>query len=106
MCDKTKVAGICTVALPNRPADCEAGGSGAAAAGWAGPSQLEVFLACYITYVQIQKKIYGRFPAICLMIYHRQITPLSMILPMPVSPSGMSGISAFPFRTCQSLDEL
>ena len=27
-------------------------------------------------------------------------------LPMPVSPSCMSGISAFPFRTCRSLDEL
>ena len=27
-------------------------------------------------------------------------------LPMPVSPSGVSGISAFPFRTCRSLDEL
>ena len=35
MYDKTKVAGIGTVALPNRPADSEAGGSGAAAAGWA-----------------------------------------------------------------------
>ena len=28
------------------------------------------------------------------------------LLPMPVSPSGVSGISAFPFRTCRSLDEL
>ena len=27
-------------------------------------------------------------------------------VPMPVSPSGVSGISAFPFRTCRSLDEL
>ena len=35
--DKTKVAGIGTVALPNRPADSEAGGSGAAAAEWPAP---------------------------------------------------------------------
>ena len=27
-------------------------------------------------------------------------------VPMPVSPSGVSWISAFPFRTCRSLDEL
>ena len=60
MCDKTKVAGIGTVALQNRPADSEAGGFGAAAAGWAGPSQLEfeVVLTCYITYVKTQKKIF------------------------------------------------
>ena len=31
------MAGIGTVALRNRPADSKAGGSGAAAAGWAGP---------------------------------------------------------------------
>ena len=31
---------------------------------------------------------------------------VSVHLPMPVSPSGVSGISAFPFRTCRSLDEL
>ena len=37
MCDKTKVAGIGTIALPNRPADSEAGGSGVAAAEWPGP---------------------------------------------------------------------
>ena len=36
MCDKTGVAGIGTVALPNRPADSGANGSGAAGAGWAG----------------------------------------------------------------------
>ena len=35
-CDKTKVAGIGTVALPIRPADHEAGGSGTAAT-WACP---------------------------------------------------------------------
>ena len=45
-CDKTTVADFGTVALPNRPADGEAGGSEAAAAGWAGPSQVEVILAC------------------------------------------------------------
>ena len=28
------------------------------------------------------------------------------LLPMPVSPSGVSRISAFPFRTCRSLDKL
>ena len=28
------------------------------------------------------------------------------LLPMPVSPSGVSWISAFPFRTCWSLDKL
>ena len=37
MCDKTKVAGIGAVALLNREAHSEAGDSGAAAAGWAGP---------------------------------------------------------------------
>ena len=36
MCDKTEVAGIGTVALPNRPADSEADGFEAAGAGWAG----------------------------------------------------------------------
>ena len=39
VCGKTKVAGIGTVALPNRPAGSlsEAGGSGAAVAEWPGP---------------------------------------------------------------------
>ena len=70
------MAGISAVALPNRPDDSEAGGSGAAAAGWTGPLQLEGVLACYITYVKAQKKICSRFPAVCLMIYHRYIAPL------------------------------
>ena len=80
MYDQTKVAGIGTVALPNRPADSEAGGCGSAAAGWAGPSQLEVVLACCITYVKTQEKMYSRLQqASCYMpcdIYHRNITPL------------------------------
>ena len=37
VCERTKVAGICTKSLPNRPADSEADGSGAAAAEWPGP---------------------------------------------------------------------
>ena len=41
-----------SVALPNRPANSEEGGSGAAAAGWARTSQIEVVLACFITYVK------------------------------------------------------
>ena len=70
MCDKSKVAGIGTVALPNKPADSKAGGSGAAA-------QLEFVLACCITYVKTQKKLFSRFTAICYNIDHRYITPLS-----------------------------
>ena len=63
MCDKTKVAGIASgpVALLNRPAESEAGGSGAAAAAWAGPAQLEVVLACYRTYVKTQKRYRAGF---------------------------------------------
>ena len=61
VCDKTAVASIGTVALPNWPSDGEAGGSGAAGAGCAGPSLLEVVLAGYITCVKTQKKIYSRF---------------------------------------------
>ena len=72
--------GFGTVALPSRPADSsKAGGSGAAAAGWAGPAQLEVVLTCYITYVKTLKRyiyIYTADFLLYAIIYHRYITPL------------------------------
>ena len=46
MCNKTKVAGIGTVALPNRQADSEAGGSGAAVAEGLAQSDTERLLEC------------------------------------------------------------
>ena len=56
VCDKTKVAGIGTIALPNRPAESKTGGSGAAVAGWDGPAQLEVVLPCYIYHMSKHRK--------------------------------------------------
>ena len=37
---------------------------------------------------------------------HKLIQALMKRGTYAVSPSGVSGISAFPFRTCRSLDEL
>ena len=46
MCDRSKGAGIGIVDLPNRPADSEADGSGAAAAEWPGPVRYGALAHC------------------------------------------------------------